>query len=790
MIEVKNGQILIDKTPRFLYGGEIHYYRLAREDWEDRIRKAKEAGMNLISVIVPWLYHEPREGEIDLEGKRSPQTDLAAFLRLLQKHGMYCMLRPGPYTMSEMRNEGLPDWIFQNYPDVVSRDRAGRAVTNQVVYFEDQTFLKLAERWYKAVGRVVRPFMNENGGPIMIVQLDNEIGMKNWCAGEADYSPGNMKQFRLFVRDLYEGRESYGDLEDEAFAEYVKHPPAGEEIFVDVDLCRYYRLYLKRYFMHLQEFCGKYMGKCLHLFNVHGFDTYDIIKRGREYPSGVSQLCRLAEAENTLMAGDYYLGNICYDNAQDIHLANAYTYAVQSPAQPLLSLEFQGGFQLDTPRMQPTSYDLTARLCIADGMDGIGYFMFAGGENPDGIGFYGYRHSWQASVDRDGSLNPQYAVIARLGQALRVYEDTLVETRFEPVLELGVIPDYFMNEYAYHNPYLEAKRTEIEHYNNTYLFDGMGKGLSVNNLSFRGLNLSGDFTPGKNPRLAVYTTPYMDRDIQEKLVAYVREGGKVFLFPTVPVMDMKGRPCRILQEALGCEVTVRGEGHVDVDDMTDMYVPVSTDFGRVENGFAWHREGGYVCGFVKELGKGRIVCYGMGHAHEFYYRDRVILKQLAKIGAEPFYHTESSRDKLFVSSRADAEGGRYLTVINIDEYDKTTAVYRGEEALFGGKRLTVRARRGLLLPLHIRICRDILVLYSTAEFLELQETQKEWLLTVALMQPEEEIALSVKGEVLPGEGYEVQKTENGCTIRIAAGGRHCEKQAIRIGKKEGGEAHD
>lgn len=790
MIEVKNGRILIDGKPRFLYGGEIHYYRLAREDWEDRIRKAKAAGMNLVSVIVPWLYHEPREGEIDLTGKRGPQTDLAAFLGLLQKYDMYCMLRPGPYTMSEMRNEGLPDWIFENYPDVISRDREGKAVTNQVVCFADETFLSLAERWYGAVGEVVRPFMHENGGPIILVQLDNEIGMKNWCAGEPDYSPENMRQFRLFVRKLYQGKTSYGDLEETAFTEYVKNPPAGEEISVDVDLCRYYRVYLKRYFMRLQEFCRKHMGKCLHLFNVHGFDTYDIIKRGREYPSGVSQLCALAEAEGALMAGDYYLGNICYDNAQDIHLANAYTYAAQSPEQPLLSLEFQGGFQLDTPRVQPTSYDLTARLCIADGMDGIGYFMFAGGENPDGIGFYGYRHSWQASVDSDGSLNPQYAVIARLGQTLRAYEDTLTKTRFEPVLELGVIPDYFMNEYAYRNPRLEEKRTEIEHYNNTFLFDGMGKGMSVNNLSFRGLNLSGEFSPEKNPRLAVYATPYMDEDIQRKLVEYVREGGQIFLFPTVPVKDMKGRPCTVLQDALGCEVNVRGEGHVDVDDMKDMYVPASTDFGQVENGFAWHREGGYICGFVKELGKGRIVCYGMGHAHEFYYRDRVILKQLARIGAEPFYHTDSSRDKLFLSSRADSEGGRYLSVVNIDEYDKTTAVYRGEEALFGGKKLTVRARRGLLLPLNIRICRDIRVLYSTAEFLELKETEKEWLLTVSLMQPQEEISLAAGGEVLAGEGYELQKAEDGCMIRSLLDGRLCEKLTIRIGKKEGGECND
>lgn len=766
MLTVKNHHFYQNGKEIFLYGGEIHYFRLPKEQWEDRILKAKAAGMNMVSTLVPWMYHEPLEGQQDLEGKRLPETDLAAFLELIRKHEMYCILKPGPYIMSEMRNHGLPDWLFDNYPQCLGKDKYGNPVDDHYVHLENETFLGFVENWYRAVGKVAKPYMEENGGPIIMVQLDNEIGMLNWCSGMADYCEGNIANFHSYVRQLYAEKESYADKDFPEFYSFVQNPPADAVIQVNIDLTNYSRLYYKRYFEKLQHFCKCYLGDSMYIVNVHGFDTYDIVKRGREYPSGLSQLYGVAGAQNTLTAGDYYLGNIFYDNFQDIHLANAFTYAAQSSDQPLFSDEFQGGFQIDTPRVQPTSYDLTTRLCIADGMDGISYFLFAGGVNPDTIGYYGHRHEWQAAILPDGSLNTQYPYFAHLGKVLGACGDSLARTAFEPVLELGIIMDYYMSEYLYHDSILAAKREEIERYGTDFLYNGMGKGLGVTNLSFRGLNLERPIDPQTNPVIFLCATPFMSEQIQTRLLDYVRQGGKLMIYPTIPVKDMLGQPCTVLKDALGCGTDLYEDGMVTVDDVIDVPAALYTDFGEMEGTFARDQRTGKACGFIRRLGEGTILCYGLGHHHEYYFRDEVLLTQLKKLGVQPTYTSDRLSDKLLMSSRANAEGGRYLTVVNIDEYDKITHLFRRGEVLFGGKEMTIPARKGLLLPLNMQITTDVKILWSTGEVIGLEETSGQIALTVSLVQQTEELVLETACTVRPSEDYTILR--DGKQIRIAA----------------------
>ena len=76
MLEIKDRNFIIDGKPTFLFGGEVHYFRLPRAAWEDRIMKVKKAGGNLVSTYIPWLIHEPVRGDIDVTGRRRPENDL------------------------------------------------------------------------------------------------------------------------------------------------------------------------------------------------------------------------------------------------------------------------------------------------------------------------------------------------------------------------------------------------------------------------------------------------------------------------------------------------------------------------------------------------------------------------------------------------------------------------------------------------------------------------------------------------------------------------------------------
>ncbi|MCL5996985.1 MAG: beta-galactosidase, partial [Chloroflexi bacterium] len=107
----------IDGQPVYLYSGEFHYFRVPRADWRRRMQLFKEAGGNCIATYVPWLIHEPQEGNI-VFGNVPPYRDLEGFLQTAREVGLYVIARPGPYQYSELKYDGLPGWLCENYPQL------------------------------------------------------------------------------------------------------------------------------------------------------------------------------------------------------------------------------------------------------------------------------------------------------------------------------------------------------------------------------------------------------------------------------------------------------------------------------------------------------------------------------------------------------------------------------------------------------------------------------------------------------------------------------------------------
>ena len=149
---------LLDGKPFLIKAAEMHYTRIPAEYWEHRIQMCKALGMNTICIYAFWNIHEQKEGEFDFKG----QNDIAAFCRLAQKHGMYIMLRPGPYVCSEWEMGGLPWWLLKK-KDIKLR-------TNDA-YFLERTKLFMNE-----IGKDLADLQVSRGGNIIMVQVENEYG--------------------------------------------------------------------------------------------------------------------------------------------------------------------------------------------------------------------------------------------------------------------------------------------------------------------------------------------------------------------------------------------------------------------------------------------------------------------------------------------------------------------------------------------------------------------------------------------------------------------------------------
>lgn len=149
---------LLDGRPVQLFSGEVHYFRTPPEYWPDRLAKARAMGLNAVCTYMAWNLHEPRPGEWDFSGI----LDVAAFVREAQKQGLLVLLRPGPYICAEWDFGGLPPWLLAN-PDLRLR-------------CDEPAYLDPATRFIRRVGEELSGLTIPRGGPIAMVQVENEYG--------------------------------------------------------------------------------------------------------------------------------------------------------------------------------------------------------------------------------------------------------------------------------------------------------------------------------------------------------------------------------------------------------------------------------------------------------------------------------------------------------------------------------------------------------------------------------------------------------------------------------------
>lgn len=149
---------LLDGKPFQIIAGDMHYQRVPRQYWRDRMKKMKAMGLNTLTTYIFWNLHEPKPGQFDFTGN----LDLAAYIHTAQEEGLWVIVRPGPYVCSEWEFGGFPPWLLAT-PDMKVRSA-------------DPRFLKAAENYIKQVGQQLAPLQITRGGPIIMVQVENEYG--------------------------------------------------------------------------------------------------------------------------------------------------------------------------------------------------------------------------------------------------------------------------------------------------------------------------------------------------------------------------------------------------------------------------------------------------------------------------------------------------------------------------------------------------------------------------------------------------------------------------------------
>lgn len=181
--EIKEGKFWYDNKPVQVHSGEMHYARIPKQYWRHRLQMMKAMGLNTVASYVFWNYHNTAPGVWDF---KSDSRDIQSFLKIAQEEGMMVILRPGPYACAE--------WEFGGYPWWLSKD------SSIVIRSFNQPFLDSCKNYLNKLAEQVKPYLIKNGGPIVMVQVENEFG--SYAAQRKDIPAELHQKYNKAIHEL------------------------------------------------------------------------------------------------------------------------------------------------------------------------------------------------------------------------------------------------------------------------------------------------------------------------------------------------------------------------------------------------------------------------------------------------------------------------------------------------------------------------------------------------------------------------------------------------------------
>ncbi len=461
-VEIAGDALRIDGVPTFLYGGDLHYFRVRDPDfdapkthamWAATLDAMQAAGMNMVSTYVPWDYHSPAPDTYDFTGAR----DLGVFLDMACGRGMHVVFKPGPLITGEWpRGFGtfgaVPPWFKDKHPEALVRDAKGALWTysptndptqRQPTYLHE-TYLAAVKAWYAAAFAVARPHL---GGCIVAVQVDNETNLY-WGDrfGGVDYSDTALAFYRDFLQQKYgdiaalNARYKTAHKSFAAVAPPTSKPGAGAGEWPK-------NPWYADWYWAGQAYAGAYLAQLQAMIVAEGFAPPAALHFTNDSPFTLlfddlplrNVLVHDGPTKNAIgVAGlDLYPKQFTTNNNlqdqpfQADYFTRLYDHhgdLATGPQDFAYAAELQGGFYaypvLGHPKVAPAATDQLLARSIGRGLKGGSFYVIRDGLNLDNSDY-----DYQAALTADGDKTGRYEVMARWGALLQTHGQDLLAAR-------------------------------------------------------------------------------------------------------------------------------------------------------------------------------------------------------------------------------------------------------------------------------------------------------------------------------------------------------------------------
>ncbi|MBW2529024.1 MAG: beta-galactosidase [Deltaproteobacteria bacterium] len=451
-VAIVDGVLLVDGEPTYLYGGDLHYFRVRDRDydpaiteqmWAETLDRMVDGGMNFVSTYAPWDYHHLSRDVWSFEGAR----DVGRFVDMACDRGLYVLYKPGPLITAEwprgFGNFGaVPAWWKEENPDALARSPDGSPFNYSPLGAADQTqpsllhptYLEAARAWY---ARALEPVRKHLGGCLIGLQIDNETNLYWGGRYDVDYSDVAIAHYRDFLRQRHLTIEALNQHYGASYSSFeAVDPPTSAP---GPSSNRADNPWHADWYWAGQSYVQDYLFRLKEMMADEGFTEPDLLLLTNDSPF-------------TLQMTDYAHRNVLVHDGPTknaVALAGIDLYPKQFPTsgrlfdQPfqtdffvrlydqsgdlatgeqefVFATEFQGGFfdypLVGPPDVRASATEQTLARGIGRGLKGLAYYVVRDGLNADDSSY-----DYGAAIDAAGRPTERYEVVERWGRFLQTH---------------------------------------------------------------------------------------------------------------------------------------------------------------------------------------------------------------------------------------------------------------------------------------------------------------------------------------------------------------------------------
>lgn len=620
------GHFLKNEKPFFVISGEIHYFRIDPALWEKHLKLLKNSGANTTSTYIPWDWHEYEESKFDFIGETNPARNLIKYIKLCEKIGLNLIVKPGPYILAEYEGQGLPQWLVNKASkNAHALDESGNIISSDLMSYMSDEYLHYSFLWYDKIMPIIAEHQESSGGPIIMMQVCNEVGVFQWLSGKIDYNASVITLYKKFIIDKYKSIDDLNKIYATNYSSFENLSAPVGKIENKQDYCAYFDFHLfYRYYYTL------YLDVLIKRIRSYGIDvqlTHNIpgwiYGNAAELPMLISTYEEIMRTRTDIVFGlDHIPEFVSFRNAHSDLACNKILEAMQ-PHGPIWAAEFQAGTREHQVKSDTNDLETFYYASLAHGMKSFNYYMFSQGINPKGKGFFGKTFYFQTALNANAKELSLYKAIKKTNKFIKNEKENLLLSETKSEICVGLYKPYFYTELTT-SQMLKEKRLDVEKLGLQFdprfvrediLFNGLLRNLQTQNFNYDILDLENTsvelFLQYK--QLWITSTEFMDADTQSLLVKFVKSGGHLIIYPVIPTLDLYLNPCTIIKDEFKVDfANAESPNKVNAFGIEDLFTVFINKqiFKSDKNNIVAKTENNEACGIQKKVGSGYVTILG------------------------------------------------------------------------------------------------------------------------------------------------------------------------------------